>query len=50
MEMKQEVDEGGMKERTGMTSAPSMPHLLLETAVISGKESSRRTCSCSSTK
>lgn len=26
------------------------PHLLLETAVISGKESSSSTCSCSSTK
>lgn len=27
-----------------------LPYLLLDTAVISGKESSKRTCSCSSTK
>lgn len=31
-----------------MESIP--PYLLLDTAVISGKESSKRTCSCSSTK
>lgn len=45
---RQSLEKGWFMVRLPAKSVP--PYLLLDTAVISGKESSKRTCSCSSTK